>query len=62
MRRARDLRASGYTVWVLEGVGQGGSGRGGKGGPGEVSTFDADAAGVRAMIDRDLIRRSLDVR
>ncbi|HEX3916141.1 MAG TPA: alpha/beta hydrolase [Caulobacteraceae bacterium] len=42
---ARDLRASGDIVWVLEGVGQGGSARGGK------AVFDADAAGVRAMID-----------
>lgn len=41
----RDLRSSGDTVWVLEGVGQGGSGRGGKG------VFDADVAAVRAMID-----------
>jgi lysophospholipase len=47
---ARDLTASGYAVWVLEGVGQGGSGRiSGQRDLGELKSFDADVAAVRAM-------------
>lgn len=49
---ARDLNAAGYTVWVLEGVGQGGSGRlSGHRDLGELHRFDGDLAGVRGMID-----------
>ncbi len=49
---ARDLNAAGYTVWVLEGVGQGGSERlSGRRDLGELRSFDGDLAGVRAMID-----------
>jgi lysophospholipase len=49
---ARDLNAAGYTVWVLEGVGQGGSARlGGHRDLGELRNFDGDVAGVRGMID-----------
>jgi len=48
---ARDLTASGATVWVLEGVGQGGSGRlTGRRDLGELKRFDADVASVQAMI------------
>ncbi|MFI4933710.1 MAG: alpha/beta fold hydrolase [Caulobacterales bacterium] len=57
---ARDLNESGYTVWVLEGVGQGGSQR--LASPrdlGDVTSFDADALTVRAMIDQ-VIRASPD--
>ena len=42
---ARDLQGAGYAVWVLEGVGQGGSGRS------ATSRFDADVAATRGMID-----------
>jgi lysophospholipase len=48
---ARDLNAAGFTVWVLEGAGQGGSGR--RQGPrdlGHVVSFDPDVAAVRAML------------
>lgn len=49
---ARDLNAAGYTVWVLEGVGQGGSARlSGHRDLGEVRSFDGDVAGARGMID-----------
>jgi lysophospholipase len=49
---ARDLNAAGYTVWVLEGVGQGGSARlSSHRDLGELHSFDGDLAGVRAMID-----------
>jgi len=49
---ARDLTADGVTVWVLEGVGQGGSGRlVGQRDLGELRSFDADVAATRAMID-----------
>ena len=48
----RDLNTAGYTVWVLEGVGQGGSTRlSGHRDLGQVKRFDADLAGVRGMID-----------
>jgi lysophospholipase len=48
---ARDLNASGYTVWVLEGVGQGGSARlSGHRDLGELRSFDGDIAGARGMI------------
>lgn len=48
----RDLTASGTTVWVLEGVGQGGSGRlTGRRDLGELASFDADVAATDAMID-----------
>jgi lysophospholipase len=47
---ARDLTASGYAVWILEGVGQGGSGRlSGQRDLGELKSFDADVAAVRYM-------------
>jgi lysophospholipase len=49
----RDLTARGATVWVLEGVGQGGSGRlTGRRDLGELTSFDADVAATQAMIDR----------
>ncbi len=49
---ARDLNAAGYTVWVLEGVGQGGSARlSGHRDLGELRSFDGDVGGVRGMID-----------
>jgi lysophospholipase len=49
---ARELNAAGYVVWVLEGVGQGGSARlSGHRDLGELRNFDADLAGVQAMID-----------
>jgi lysophospholipase len=49
---ARDLNAAGYTVWVLEGVGEGGSARlSGHRDLGELRSFDGDVAGVRGMID-----------
>jgi len=48
----RDLNASGATVWVLDGVGQGGSARLTRHRDlGEVTSFEDDAASVRAMID-----------
>jgi lysophospholipase len=48
----RDLNAAGYTVWVLEGVGQGGSARlTGRRDLGELHSFDGDVSGVRGMID-----------
>ncbi|HXQ14525.1 MAG TPA: alpha/beta hydrolase [Caulobacteraceae bacterium] len=47
---ARDLNAAGYTVWVLEGVGQGGSARiTGHRDLGELRSFDHDLAAIRAM-------------
>jgi lysophospholipase len=49
---ARDLNAAGYAVWVLEGVGQGGSARlSGHRDLGELRSFDGDIVGVRAMVD-----------
>jgi lysophospholipase len=49
---ARDLNAAGYTVWVLEGVGQGGSARlSGHRDLGQLRSFDGDVDGVRGMID-----------
>jgi lysophospholipase len=49
---ARNLNAAGFTVWVLEGVGQGGSTRlSNHRDLGELHNFDGDLAGVRAMID-----------
>jgi lysophospholipase len=49
---ARDLTDAGFTVWVLEGVGQGGSERlTGRRDLGELKSFDPDVAAVRAMID-----------
>lgn len=48
----RQLNASGATVWVLDGVGQGGSARLTRHRDvGEVTRFDGDVASVRAMID-----------
>jgi lysophospholipase len=48
---ARDLNDAGFAVWVLEGVGQGGSGRlGGDHDLGEVKSFDPDVAAVQAMV------------
>jgi lysophospholipase len=47
---ARDLNGAGYTVWVLEGVGQGGSARlSGHRDLGELHSFAGDLAAVRAM-------------
>ncbi len=49
---ARDLTDAGYTVWILEGVGQGGSERlSGHRDLGELKSFDADLAGAHAMIE-----------
>ncbi|MEJ0065885.1 MAG: alpha/beta hydrolase [Caulobacteraceae bacterium] len=49
---ARDLNAAGYTVWVLEGVGEGGSARlSSHRDLGELHSFDGDVAGARGMID-----------
>ena len=49
---ARDLGQSGYAVWVLEGVGQGGSGRlSGRRDMGDARSFDTDVAAARAMIE-----------
>ena len=49
---ARDLSGAGYVVWVLEGVGQGGSGRlTCRRDLGELASFDTDVAAARAMID-----------
>ena len=49
---ARQLAAAGETVWVLEGVGEGGSGRlTGRRDLGELKSFDADVAATQAMID-----------
>jgi len=48
---ARDLNAAGGTIWVLDGVGQGGSARLTRHRDlGEVASFDDDVAAVRAMI------------
>jgi lysophospholipase len=48
---AADLNRAGVTVWVLEGVGQGGSQRlTGRRDLGEVKSFDADVASVSTMI------------
>ena len=48
----RDLAADGTTVWVLEGVGQGGSGRlSGRRDLGELQSFDTNVAATQAMID-----------
>jgi lysophospholipase len=48
----RDLNVAGYTVWVLEGVGLGGSARvSGHRDLGELRSFDSDQAGVRAMVE-----------
>jgi lysophospholipase len=48
---ARDLTADGVTVWVLEGVGQGGSGRlSAQRDLGELHSFAADVTAIRAMI------------
>ncbi|HZZ86802.1 MAG TPA: alpha/beta fold hydrolase [Caulobacteraceae bacterium] len=53
---ARDLNDAGWTVWVLEGVGAGGSSRlSGHRDLGHVKSFDADLAGVRGMMD-DVVR------
>ena len=59
---ASDLNAKGYVVWVLEQVGQGGSGR--YSGPrdlGDAPSLDADAAAARALADRVVRRRPLIV-
>jgi lysophospholipase len=49
---ARDLSAAGYAVWVLEGVGAGGSARlTDRRDLGELRSFDPDIAGVRGLID-----------
>src|SRR5580658_3756695 len=56
----RDLNAAGYIVWVLEGVGQGGSARlTGHRDLGELKSFEPDVAGVRALIDH-VIRPTID--
>jgi lysophospholipase len=47
---ARDLTGAGFTVWVLEGAGQGGSARlAGRRDLGHVTGFDGDVAAVRAF-------------
>ncbi|NEX93912.1 alpha/beta hydrolase [Caulobacter sp. 17J65-9] len=52
----RDLTRRGYTVWVLEAAGQGGSGRFGPGRDvGRSKGFDKDAAALKALI-ADVIR------
>ena len=59
---ANDLNARGYVVWVLEQVGQGGSGR--YSGPrdlGDAPSLDADADAARALADRVVRRRPLIV-
>jgi lysophospholipase len=49
---ARDLEAAGATVWELDAVGQGGSGRlTSRRDLGEVRSFAPDVAATRAMID-----------
>lgn len=49
---ARDLEAAGATVWVLDGVGQGGSGRlTAQRDLGELHSFAPDVAATKAMID-----------
>jgi lysophospholipase len=49
---ARDLEAAGAAVWVLDGVGQGGSGRlTAQRDLGELQSFAPDVAATRAMID-----------
>jgi lysophospholipase len=58
---AGDLNRAGYTVWVLEGVGQGGSTRlGARRDLGELKSFEPDVAAVRGMID-SVIRPGSDV-
>jgi lysophospholipase len=48
----RDLTARDYRVWVLEGAGQGGSGRlGGARDRGDVKSFEPDIEAAQAMID-----------
>jgi len=48
---AGDLNRAGYTVWVLEGIGQGGSERlSARRDLGHLKSFDGDRRGVRAMI------------
>ena len=48
----RQLTAAGETVWVLEGVGEGGAGRlSGRRDLGELTSFDPDVAATTAMID-----------
>ena len=50
---ARDLTADAYAVWVLEGVGQGGSGRlASRRDLGHLQSFDADVTAVRAMAEQ----------
>ena len=59
---ASDLNAKGYVVWVLEQIGQGGSGR--YSGPrdlGDAPRLDADADTARALADRVVRRRPLIV-
>ncbi len=54
-RLARSLTRRGYVVWVLDGAGQGGSGRlSGVRDLGHLDDFDGDVAAVRAMIDQAL--------
>lgn len=48
---AADLNGRGYTVWVLEGAGQGGSGRFGPARDvGHIPNLDPDLLGVKAML------------
>jgi len=48
----RDLEAAGEAVWVLDGVGQGGSGRlTAERDLGELHSFEPDVAATKAMID-----------
>ena len=48
---ARDFNARGYTVWVLEGAGQGGSGRfTGARDVGHIPSLEPDILGVKALL------------
>ncbi|HEY2661640.1 MAG TPA: alpha/beta hydrolase [Caulobacteraceae bacterium] len=54
-RLARALTARGYVVWVLDGAGQGGSGRiSGTRDLGHLDDFEGDIANIGAMIDKAL--------
>ena len=56
----RDLTGAGYAVWVLEGVGQGGSARlANRRDLGETRSFAADVTGARGMI-QSIVRPSPD--
>jgi lysophospholipase len=55
---ARDLVSRGATVWILDRAGQAGSGRfGGRRDIAHVPSFEAEAAGLRAMRETVILRR-----